>query len=249
MLNRYSYVRNSPLTYVEPTGMYLDEIVPQSPFPSLGGAATAAIGAVLLETIDCALNGDCASAGLSQATARVGMQHASFWVEYYLEDPTHDLFWRMVDLILEGKMTEERMALIPPVGWEITACNWRVTPGFLRASWFDIANGTTVKTSELGAIDIVGAYPWWYYGDPVASSRAMLLGKKHGFNWIANGQEVETVLAYMTIFLWGLLGPNPPTPLHWSVWQTAELLGIDRGEANIPLNDLPYRSGGPDRQP
>ena len=33
MLNRYSYVRNNPLVYVDPTGLYLDPIVPKAPFP------------------------------------------------------------------------------------------------------------------------------------------------------------------------------------------------------------------------
>jgi RHS repeat-associated protein len=33
-LNRYSYVRNNPLVYVDPSGLYGTEIVPQSPFPS-----------------------------------------------------------------------------------------------------------------------------------------------------------------------------------------------------------------------
>jgi RHS repeat-associated protein len=240
-LNAYSYVRNDPLVYVDPTGMYVDPIVPQAPFPSLGlgGAASSGpdIPNLVLSYVDCALNGDCAGAGMTQEAAQALIANPSFWeISFHDYNALNDMFWGVVDLLLEGGMTEERMALIPEAGWREMARNWRVTPGFLRASLFDLVYGNAVKTSELGARDIVGAYPWWHYvydsGDPVAVIRMMLLADKYHFDWVHNGEAIETVLAYMTITLWYFLGPNPPTPLPWSTWQIAEVLAIERGPPN-----------------
>jgi RHS repeat-associated protein len=263
-LNAYSYVRNNPLVYVDPTGMYLDEIVPQSPFPSLSATAAtgldiAELAALVLNYVDCALNGNCASVGMTQENAQTLVASRTFWTASYVTGNNladHDLFWAIIGVLLEGDgMTDARMALIPEAGWQVMAKEWGVPAGFLRASLFDIANGTTVKTSELGAKDIVGAFPWWCknalgQSDVITATRARLTGEDHGFVWMKRAAPVETVLAYMTIVLWGLLGPSPPTPQPWSEWQTAEVLGgIDRGAANIPPSDLPYRPGGPDRQP
>jgi RHS repeat-associated protein len=170
-LNAYSYVRNNPLVYVDPTGLYGTEIVPQSPFSSLGGAAGAGIAADLLQTLDCALNGNCA--GVTQEAAQAQVGASTFWdkVTSLRGFVGADLRDDIIALIFAAEVTDARLDLIPVYGWNALASMYtapqyaRVQPGaitgrFLRASIYDIANGTA-RIMFLGERDMVGAYPWW----------------------------------------------------------------------------------------
>jgi RHS repeat-associated protein len=176
MLNRYAYVRNNPLIFVDPTGMSSDLAELAHGLESAYAyAGTGVAGS--LNILDCALNASCAGGGMTQPQAQDLIWEKSFWDDIRR---THEGHLQIIKLIvLGGKKGEElqhQLGLIPDYGWnklgemflDPDAWGRGISRGisglFLRYSLWDLIMGDNTIYSQLALKypkALVGAYFWW----------------------------------------------------------------------------------------
>jgi RHS repeat-associated protein len=147
-LNRYAYVRNSPMNYSDPTGQCI-----------LG---------LKCEAVDAAnwIRWALTDTGAAGDWGRSALRSADFWSNVYTANGTCGCGTAFVTQIMATIGRNARpgtLDYIPDIGYRILSLLLGMDPAasvFLRASLSDLLFGTS-EVSTMDAARIEGASPWW----------------------------------------------------------------------------------------
>ncbi len=148
-LNRYAYVRDNPLRFVDPSG---------NCFTTLDGHDLPCTEADALKWIACAMGIGCS--GDLQKFARGGVGENQFWGNVFrlTYDPVVEM--RVLNVIAVAAVRGQNIDVIPASGWGALGGHEGVGGSFFKASFLDLILGGN-RVQALAPDDIVGAYNWW----------------------------------------------------------------------------------------
>ncbi len=149
-LNRYEYVRDNPLRYVDPNGRCFT-------LPD-GTKLSSCSEGDALRWLNCAFGDGCS--GDVQKLARGGIGESGYWEHILKFSIGSDFMDTVLLAVAKHGVTVANLNIVPSVGWNAMGVYYRVSGAFMEASFYDVANGTAT-IDALGSGDLIGAHPWW----------------------------------------------------------------------------------------